>query len=155
MQHPRMISLLRPAPRMRAFMILVILAGALAPLCVRAQSSISIAGRWTGTMDVTSEFGELKHYEEMMTLDQSGQTVSGSFGLSAAYLTPVLHGRVHGAVLTFEIAVRGHLEMYFHLHLTGNQLVGYAMCTTDRGLVRAKVTLVRVTEEFPQNTPRR
>jgi hypothetical protein len=68
MQHPRMVSLLWPAARMRAFMILGILACALAPLCVHAQSSISIAGRWTGTMDVTSEFGELKHYEEMMAL---------------------------------------------------------------------------------------
>ena len=152
MQHARMISPLRRAARTRACMILGILAAALAPLCVCAQSSISIAGRWTGTMDVTSEFGEQKHYQAMMELDQSGRIVSGSFGLTSASLTPVLHGRVHGARVAFAIAVRGRLQMDFDLRLAGNQLVGYAGCITELGRVRAKVTFARVAEEIPRGS---
>lgn len=73
-----------------------ILAFALAPSCVCAQSSLNVAGQWIGTMDVTSEFGELKHYTEVVVLDQSGRTVTGSLTLGAAPPTPLLHANVHG-----------------------------------------------------------
>jgi len=124
----------------------VILAGAMAPLCAGARSSINITGQWTGTMDVTSEFGELKHYTEMVALDQNGKTVSGTFELTAARKSPVLHGTVHGATVTFAIALDGRLQMFFHLGLASNRLVGYGTCTTDLGRVRAQVTLTRVTK---------
>lgn len=124
-----------------------ILAVALAPSRVGAQSSLNIAGQWIGTMDVTSEFGERKHYTEVVVLDQSGRAVIGSFALGAAPPTPLLHAKVHGTAVTFAIAIERHQQMDFRLRLEGGQLVGYASCITDLGRVRAKVKLMRVTED--------
>jgi len=124
-----------------------ILALALAPSGVCAQSSLSVAGQWIGTMDVTSEFGELKHYTEVVVLDQSGRAVTGSFTLGAAPPTPLLHANIHGTAVMFSIAIERHQQMNFHLRLEGGALAGYASCITDLGRVRAKVKLMRVTDE--------
>jgi hypothetical protein len=124
-----------------------ILAFALAPSGVCAQSSVSLGGQWIGTMDVTSEFGELKHYTEVVVLDQSGRAVTGSFALGAAPPTPLLHANIHGTAVNFAIAIERHQQMDFHLRLEGGALAGYASCITDLGRVRAKVKLMRVTDK--------
>ena len=146
MQHASM-----PSPPCLAFcahaITIGMLAVAVATSPVGAQSSVSLGGQWIGTMDVTSEFGELKHYTEVMVLDQSGRAVTGSFALSAAPPTPLLHVHIHGTAVKFSIAIERHQQMDFHLRLEGDALAGYASCITDLGRVRAKVKLMRVTDE--------
>ena len=121
--------------------VLTLMTAALGAPDVRAAAPTNIAGGWVGTMDVTSEFGEQKHYTERLALNQNGTIVSGSFELINAPLTPVLHGRVHGSKFTFAITIRGDLQMDFHLRLTGNQLSGFGTCTTNLGRVIARVNL--------------
>jgi hypothetical protein len=146
MQHATLLS--RLGLRFCAQPIMIgILAFALAPSGVCAQSSLNVAGQWIGTMDVTSEFGELKHYTEVVVLDQSGRAVTGSFALGAAPPTPLLHANIHGTAVNFSIAIERHQQMDFHLRLEGGALAGYASCITDLGRVRAKVKLMRVTDE--------
>jgi len=127
-------------------MTIGMLAVVLAPSSVGARSSVSLGGRWIGTMDVTSGFGELKHYTEVVVLDQGGRTVTGSFALGAAPPTPLLHANIHGTAVNFAIAIERHQQMDFHLRLEGGALTGYASCITDLGRVRAKVKLMRVTD---------
>ena len=146
MQHATLLSRLGLGFCARPIMI-GILAFALAPSGVCAQSSLNVAGQWIGTMDVTSEFGELKHYTEVVVLDQSGRAVTGSFALGAAPPTPLLHANIHGTAVNFAIAIERHQQMDFHLRLEGGALAGYASCITDLGRVRAKVKLMRVTDE--------
>jgi hypothetical protein len=142
-QHASLLS--RPSLAFWAHAMTIGMLGvALAPSPVGAQSSDSLGGQWIGTMDVTSEFGELKHYTEVVVLDQSGRAVTGSFALGAALPTPLLHALVHGTAVTFAIAIERRQQMDFHLRLESGQLVGYASCITDLGRVRAKVKLMRV-----------
>ena len=146
MQHASLLSRRCLASCARPIMI-GILAFALAPSGVCAQSSVSLGGQWIGTMDVTSEFGELKHYTEVVVLDQSGRAVTGSFALGAAPPTPLLHANIHGTAVNFAIAIERHQQLDFHLRLEGGALAGYASCITDLGRVRAKVKLMRVTDK--------
>jgi hypothetical protein len=146
MQHASLLSRRRLTSCARPIMT-GILAFALAPSGVCAQSSLNVAGQWIGTMDVTSEFGELKHYTEVVVVDQSGRAVTGSFTLGAAPPTPLLHANIHGTAVNFAIAIERHQQLDFHLRLEGGALAGYASCITDLGRVRAKVKLMRVTDK--------
>jgi hypothetical protein len=136
----RKLSWLSVTARARTVPLVTLVAASLLAPRVRAAAAVNIAGGWTGAFDVTSEFGEQKHYTDSLALEQNGTVVSGSFGLGNSPLTPILHGRVHGSMFTFSIAIRGSLQMDFRLQLSGNQLAGSGVCTTDLGRVIAKVS---------------
>jgi CubicO group peptidase (beta-lactamase class C family) len=120
--------------------ILTIVIGALVTPLVLAAHPAGIAGEWAGAIEV-SEYGKQTRYAGRIKLEQNGAIVSGSLGLDDKRPQPILHGRLNGSKLTFGAAICGGLEMEFHLRVTGDELSGYGLCSTDLGRVVAKVQL--------------
>jgi hypothetical protein len=127
------------------FIMMGILLLAIPPL-LRANTTDGVTGKWLGSMEVTSELGEVKHYSEVMLLNQQGAVISGSVGLNEARQTPIIDGKVAGDKVKFTVTLKGGAQLGFHLHHDGDQLRGFLRGRTKLGRVYAYMRLVRVPE---------
>jgi hypothetical protein len=135
-------SLRRLGPRAYGLIAIGFALLALTPL-VRGQAQESVSGKWLGDMEVTSELGEVKHYTEVLVLNQHGVVIDGSVGLSDANQTPISHGKIAGRKVKFTVMLRPGVPMGFHLDLDGDSLRGFARARTSLGKVYASMTLQR------------
>ena len=108
-----------------------------------SQNSLDLSGHYSGSMDITSDFGETKSHPAVATFQQTQGALSGSIGFSADRQMPIKHGKVLGSTVMFIVRLSDGSPLEFRLDVQDQKLTGGAHANAGLGRIRAKVALSR------------
>jgi hypothetical protein len=107
------------------------------------NAAADLSGHYSGSMEITSEYGQTTSHPAVAVFRQSGHTLSGSIGFSAIRQTPLRRGRIHGETVSFSIMLDSGMPLEFQLTAKGGSLSGSARAKAKFGAIHAKVNLAR------------
>jgi len=116
-------------------------------LLVSALSLVAadLTGKWSGSFTPDKETESKPVY---IVLKQDGAKLTGSGGPTADQQHPTLTGKVEADKVTFEVRA-GSGMFSFNLATTGDEMSGDLQFKSESETRTAKVSLKRVTEQYP------
>lgn len=110
-----------------------------------AAPATSLAGKWSGTIDVHDRSGADISTPVSIQLEQpSPNAATGTIGREGEPAVPIQNAKITGDTLTFEA---GNEEttgpMKFEVHIQGDRMIGNMKGTIDVEPVTGKVELTR------------
>ena len=115
-------------------------------LCALAHGATPLAGKWSGSFDITNSDGEKKADTAYMDLSEHDGTVAGTAGPNAEKQWALRKGKLDGQKLTFEVVTDDGGVLVFDLTFDGESIQGKCDGTGNGGeKMSAKLSLKRTT----------